>query len=163
MDRLSREQRSRNMSRIRAQNTTPELLVRFLLHRSGYRFSLHRRDLPGSPDIVLPKHKTVVFVHGCFWHRHAQCRYAAMPKTRPEFWRQKFRDNTRRDRRAKSQLTELGWRVLVIWECQTKGNRTLSELLRGALPAVAEARTVTEPLSATPRIGASTGEAELHR
>lgn len=163
MDRLSREQRSWNMSQIRARNTTPELLVRSLLHRSGYRFRLHRRDLPGSPDIVLPKHKIVVFVHGCFWHQHAQCRYATMPKTRPEFWRQKFRDNLRRDRRAKSQLSKLGWRVLVVWECQTRCCQTLAKHLREALPAIAEIRTVTEPLSAAPRIGASTGEARPHR
>jgi DNA mismatch endonuclease (patch repair protein) len=146
MDRLSKEQRSWNMSQIRAQDTSPELLVRSLLHRSGYRFRLHRRDLPGSPDLVLPKHRVVVFVHGCFWHRHARCRNAAMPQTRREFWKQKFQDNIRRDRRATSQLTKLGWRVLVIWECQTKDIRTLAKHMGAVLPALAENRTVCDPM-----------------
>lgn len=145
MDRLSKEHRSWNMSRIRAQNTSPELLVRSILHRSGYRFRLHRRDLPGSPDIVLPKHKIVVFVHGCFWHRHARCRLAAMPKSRPEFWRQKFRENARRDRRAVALLTALGWRVIVIWECETRNSRSLADLITKVLPAVRKRRTIADP------------------
>lgn len=144
MDRLSKEQRSWNMSRIKGANTTPELLVRSVLHHSGYRFRLHRRDLPGRPDIVLPKHNIVVFVHGCFWHRHEQCINAVMPKTRTEFWRQKFEDNTRRDHQALSQLTELGWRVLVIWECQTKNILTLAELLKTEIPAPPDIRTETD-------------------
>jgi DNA mismatch endonuclease, patch repair protein len=145
MDRLSKEHRSWNMARIRAQNTSPELLVRSMLHRSGYRFRLHRRDLPGSPDIVLPKHNVVVFVHGCFWHRHARCRLAAMPKSRSEFWRQKFRDNVRRDRRAIAHLTKLGWRVIVIWECETRDSRSLAELIARVLPAVPKRRTIADP------------------
>jgi DNA mismatch endonuclease (patch repair protein) len=145
MDRLSKERRSWNMSRIRGQNTSPELLVRSLLHRSGFRFRLHRRDLPGRPDIVLPKHRTVVFVHGCFWHRHPRCRLAAMPKSRPEFWRQKFRENVRRDRRAVFQLNGLGWRVIVIWECETRDSRSLAELIARVLPGVPKRRTIADP------------------
>ena len=87
------EQRSRNMSAIKSKNTKPEIAVRKLLHSMGYRFRLHRKDLPGSPDIVLPKYKTVIFVHGCFWHRHENCKYASTPKTRKEFWEKKFREN----------------------------------------------------------------------
>lgn len=145
MDKLSKEHRSWNMSRIRAQNTTPELIVRSLLHRSGYRFRIHRRDLPGSPDIVLPKYKIVIFVHGCFWHRHVRCRLAATPKSRPEFWRRKFLANARRDRRAVAQLTELGWRVVVIWECETRDSRSLAKLISRVLPAVPKRRTIADP------------------
>jgi DNA mismatch endonuclease (patch repair protein) len=145
MDRLSKEHRSWNMSRIRAQNTSPELLVRSMLHSAGYRFRLHRRDLPGSPDIVLPKHKLAFFVHGCFWHRHARCRLAAVPKSRPDFWRKKFSDNVKRDRRAVSQLTKMGWRVCVIWECETRDLQSLVERLAAVLPEVPKRRTIAAP------------------
>lgn len=110
--------RSRNMAAIRGRDTSPELKVRRLLHRLGYRFRLHRRDLPGSPDIVLPRHKTVVFVHGCFWHRHPGCRYATTPKTREEFWSRKFEQNVQRDHHQQKQLQEMGWSVMVVWECE---------------------------------------------
>lgn len=146
MDRLSKEHRSWNMSRIRAQDTSPELLVRSLLHRSGFRFRLYRRDLPGSPDIVLPKHKVVVFVHGCFWHRHPGCRLAAAPQSRQQFWRQKFRTNVRRDRRNVSQLITLGWHVITIWECETRDSRALAGLITSILPAVPKRRTIADPL-----------------
>jgi DNA mismatch endonuclease (patch repair protein) len=108
------------MSRIRGKDTKPEKLVRSLLHRMGYRFRLHRRDLPGTPDIVLPKYKTVLFVHGCFWHRHKSCKYAYTPKSRVEFWQEKFRSNVDRDKKARRALKQNGWQVVVIWECQTK-------------------------------------------
>ena len=114
------EQRSRNMSAIKSKNTKPEIAVRKLLHSMGYRFRLHRKDLPGSPDIVLPKYKTVIFVHGCFWHRHENCKYATTPKTRPAFWESKFNENIRRDRTNQNNLIKLGWKVLVIWECDLK-------------------------------------------
>ena len=114
------EQRSRNMSAIKSKNTKPEIAVRRLLHSMGYRFRLHRKDLPGSPDIVLPKYKTVIFVHGCFWHRHENCKYATTPKTRPAFWESKFNENIRRDRTNQNNLIKLGWKVLVIWECDLK-------------------------------------------
>ncbi|HQO62897.1 MAG TPA: DNA mismatch endonuclease Vsr [Syntrophorhabdus sp.] len=129
MDTLTKEKRSWNMSRIRSKNTGPERLVRSLLHSMGYRFRLHSRTLPGSPDIVLPKYKTVIFVHGCYWHCHKNCRYAYIPKTRKEFWRQKFEANIKRDRQARRKLRELGWRPVVIWECKTKNKDKLGEYL----------------------------------
>lgn len=129
VDRLSKERRSWNMSRIGGRDTKPELIVRSLLHRMGYRFRLHRRDLPGSPDIVLPRHRALILVHGCFWHRHPGCRYACMPRTRTEFWKAKFATNVDRDRRQIQQLEILGWRVLVVWECQTRDVPQLVEWL----------------------------------
>jgi DNA mismatch endonuclease (patch repair protein) len=120
MDILSKKKRSWNMSRIKGTNTKPEKVVRSFLHRQGYRFVLHRRDLPGSPDVVLPKHKTVVFVHGCFWHRHEGCKFAYTPKTRRDFWEEKFRTNVERDVANTKKLEDLGWKVAVIWECQTE-------------------------------------------
>jgi DNA mismatch endonuclease, patch repair protein len=120
MDMLSKEKRSWNMSRIRSKDTEPEKVVRSLLHRMGYRFRLHVRSLPGSPDVVMPKFKTVLFVHGCFWHRHSGCRYAYTPKSRTDFWNQKFEQNIRSDEKAGLSLQSLGWRVVVIWECETR-------------------------------------------
>ncbi len=120
VDKLTPEKRSWNMSRIRSKNTKPELIVRSLLHRMGFRFRLHRKDLPGKPDIVLPKYKTVIFVHGCFWHRHKDCKVATTPSTRREFWEKKFKDNVARDERNQRQLRQLGWHVYVLWECEVK-------------------------------------------
>jgi len=117
------------MAAIRCKDTSPELRVRRLLHHLGYRFRLHRRDLPGSPDIVLPKHRTVVFVHGCFWHRHPGCRYATTPKTRADFWTNKFEQNIRRDHHQQQQLREMGWSVMVIWECELRGLQSLKARL----------------------------------
>jgi len=119
MDTLTKQRRSWNMSRIKGSNTGPERVVRSILHRMGYRFRLHRKDLPGKPDITLPKHKTVIFVHGCFWHRHKGCKDATLPKTRPSFWRNKLEGNAVRDRLKERALRKAGWRVLVIWECRT--------------------------------------------
>jgi DNA mismatch endonuclease (patch repair protein) len=118
MDKLTPEHRSWNMGRIRSGNTKPELAVRSLLHRMGYRFRLHRKDLPGKPDIILPKYKTVVFVHGCFWHRHMSCQYAYAPKSRVKFWEEKFKSNIERDNRNQAELEAIGWKVIVIWECE---------------------------------------------
>ena len=120
MDKISKERRSWNMSRIRARNTKPEYAVRSIMHRLGLRFRLHRKDLPGKPDIVLPKHKTVVFVHGCYWHRHSGCRNATTPSTNREFWEKKFEENVKRDERNKKKLEELGWSVITLWECEIK-------------------------------------------
>jgi len=114
------EQRSRNMSAIISKNTKPEIKVRKILHSMGYRFRLHSKDLPGSPDIVLPKYKTVIFVHGCFWHRHENCKYASTPKTRKEFWNKKFTENKKRDSEIQEKIKILDWRSVVIWECETK-------------------------------------------
>jgi len=122
------------MSRIRGLNTKPEIVVRSMLHRMGYRFRLHQRRLPGNPDIVLPKYRTVIFVHGCFWHRHQRCGLAYSPKSRAEFWQEKFAGNVKRDRVKARQLKKLGWRVGVIWECDTADDaclqRKLSQILR---------------------------------
>jgi DNA mismatch endonuclease (patch repair protein) len=125
----SREQRSRNMAAIRGKNTKPELKVRSALHALGYRFRLHRRDLPGNPDIVLPKHRTAIFVHGCFWHCH-DCSYGkVMPATRAEFWRHKRAGNVERDKRHAAAIARLGWKVLIIWECQTREPVALKSIL----------------------------------
>ena len=123
------EQRSRNMSAIKSKNTKPEIKVRKVLHSMGYRFRLHSKDLPGSPDIVLPKYKTVIFVHGCFWHRHENCKYASTPKTRKEFWNKKFTENKKRDSEIQEKIKILDWRSVVIWECETKNIENLREKL----------------------------------
>lgn len=134
-DSLTKERRSWNMSRIRAENTRPEVMVRSILHRMGYRFRLHVRSLPGKPDIVLPKFKTVLFVHGCFWHRHEGCKYAYNPKSRVDFWQTKFLQNVERDREVEKQLKELGWKVRVVWECEVarllNNPPELDKLIRG--------------------------------
>ena len=121
------EQRSRNMSAIKSKNTKPEIKVRKVLHSMGYRFRLHSKDLPGSPDIVLPKYKTVIFVHGCFWHRHENCKYASTPKTRKEFWNKKFTENKKRDLEIQEKIKILDWRSVVIWECETKNIENLRD------------------------------------
>lgn len=117
MDVVDRATRSRMMSGIRGKNTKPELAVRSFLHRAGLRFRLHAA-LPGKPDLVFPRYRTVVFVHGCFWHRHEGCRYATTPASNPRFWQKKFATNVLRDEKVRQQLEELGWCVLVIWACQ---------------------------------------------
>jgi DNA mismatch endonuclease (patch repair protein) len=132
VDVLTREQRSALMARIRGKNTRPELLVRKLAHSLGYRFRLHQRKLPGSPDIVFARLKKVILVHGCFWHRH-NCGYAYMPKSRRKFWAQKFASNISRDRRDRIALRRAGWDVLVIWECETKSNDLLRRRVSGFL------------------------------
>ena len=126
------EQRSRNMSAIKSKNTKPEIAVRKLLYSMGYRFRLHRKDLPGSPDIVLPKYKTVIFVHGCFWHRHENCKYTSTPKTRQEFWENKFKANINRDNLNQANLSLRGWKIIIIWECQLKGD--MKKFIRELLP-----------------------------
>jgi len=118
------------MSRINSRDTSPDLKVRSILHSSGYRFRLHRKDLPGKPDIVLPKYRTVIFVHGCFWHRHLDCKYAYTPKSNIEFWEKKFTANLERDWRNTEFLEQDGWTVKVVWECQTKNEVKLADLVR---------------------------------
>jgi DNA mismatch endonuclease, patch repair protein len=120
--------RSRMMSGIRGKNTKPEMLVRRALFASGYRFRLHRRDLPGAPDIVLPGRKVAIFAHGCFWHMHAGCKNSKIPSTRPDFWRSKLEGNVERDRRAIELLLTDGWRVLTVWECATRDPVALASL-----------------------------------
>ena len=122
-DHLSPERRSWNMSRIRNKNTKPEIVVRSILHGLGFRFTVNgpkNKKLPGKPDIVLPKYRTVVFVHGCYWHRHRGCKETTTPKTRTEWWQAKFDGNVERDKRNQRELKKLGWKVIVVWECETK-------------------------------------------
>lgn len=120
MDRISPEERSRIMSHIRSKDTKPEKRLRSLLHRLGFRFRLHRKDLPGTPDIVLPKYRTVIFVHGCFWHQHPGCKKATLPRSNVEFWKNKLEKNIERDKEVEKKLIETGWNVIVIWECEIK-------------------------------------------
>ena len=121
-DIFTREKRSWNMSRIKGKDTKPELLLRKLLHRRGFRFRLHDKKLPGKPDIVLPRYRTVIFVNGCFWHRHPGCRYAYTPKSRQEFWSSKFEATVKRDKEKEERLKTEGWNVIVVWECELKKN-----------------------------------------
>ncbi|PCR97677.1 very short patch repair endonuclease [Pseudomonas fluorescens] len=132
-DRLSSQRRSWNMSRIKSQDTAPELAVRKVLYGMGYRYRLHCAAVPGKPDIVLKRFKAVIFVHGCFWHRHLGCKLSYMPKSREEFWLKKFEANVQRDEMVKKQLSDLGWKSLIIWECETKKSETIEHLLRGFL------------------------------
>ena len=133
MDNLTDKQRAYCMSRIRAANTAPEMIVRRRVHGLGYRFRLHRKDLPGCPDIVLPRHRKVIFVHGCFWHMHV-CQYGRVkPKTNRHYWQAKRLGNVRRGRENTRKLRRLGWKVLVVWECWTRDSGQLIERLRGSL------------------------------
>lgn len=116
-DVVDQQTRSRMMAGIRGKNTKPELLLRRALHARGFRYRLHGRDVPGKPDLVLPKHQAVVFVHGCFWHHHQGCRFATTPSTRPDFWQAKFTANRSRDAKVASMLTRDGWRIATVWEC----------------------------------------------
>lgn len=118
MDIVSPEKRSRMMAGIKGKDTKPELVVRKLVHGMGFRYRLHRKDLPGSPDLVFPRLKKVIFVHGCFWHRHPGCRFAYTPKSNTRFWQDKLEGNVRRDALASAALDALGWEVLIVWECE---------------------------------------------
>ena len=128
-DIVDSRRRSENMSRIKGRDTAPELAVRRIAHGLGLRFRLHRKDLPGRPDLIFPKHRLAVFVHGCFWHRHAGCRYAYTPKSRTAFWTEKFARNVARDRRNEEALRNLGWQVLVIWECEMRDEENVRQNL----------------------------------
>lgn len=129
-DPLSHEQRSRQMALVRAKNTKPELRVRRAAHALGFRYRLHRRDIPGSPDLVFPSKNKIIFVHGCFWHRHKGCSRCRLPKSRLNFWKPKFKSNVERDKKVRKELRRLGWNVLVIWECQTMHKEGLKTSLR---------------------------------
>jgi DNA mismatch endonuclease, patch repair protein len=122
VDPISGQRRSWNMSRIRSRDTAPEVRLRSLLHRAGFRFRLHGSKLPGRPDIVLARYRAVILVHGCFWHRHQNCRNATTPGTRREFWQAKFDSNVARDSRNEAALAAAGWNVLVVWECELKAD-----------------------------------------
>lgn len=127
-DRITKAQRSRNMARVKNKNTAPELIVRKTLHRLGFRFRLYRSDLPGNPDIVLPRHHKIVFVHGCFWHGHT-CPRGKRPSTRQDFWNRKLDGNQKRDKANQDKLKELGWEILIVWECQVKNVDNLEKQL----------------------------------
>ena len=132
-DIVSRRRRSELMARIRTRDTVPELAVRRIAHRMSLRFRLQRKDLPGCPDLVFPKHRLAVFVHGCFWHRHEGCRYASTPKSRIDFWTEKFVANVVRDARQAAALRALGWRVLVIWQCETRDEAAVERKLSASI------------------------------
>ena len=132
MDRISKLKRNQLMSRVKQKDTAPELTVRRRLHSLGYRFRLHSKQLVGTPDIVLPKHKAVIFVHGCFWHGH-NCRKGKLPETRKEFWKAKINKNQSRDSKCELALREQGYRVLVVWECEVKDQEKLTILLQECL------------------------------
>lgn len=129
-DTFSKAKRSEIMSRIGQRNTQPELITRRLLHRLGYRFRLHRRDLPGTPDIVLPRHRKIVLVHGCFWHGHDGCSRSTLPATNRDFWERKIEANKERDRIALAELQALGWDCLVVWQCQVRDRAALADQIR---------------------------------
>lgn len=129
MDVHTPEQRSFNMSRIKSRDTKPEKIVRSLLHRLGYRFRLHVKKLPGCPDIVLPRYKTIIYVHGCFWHRHSGCRYTTTPMSNSDTWAKKFQENVIRDKKNSEEAKRLGWRPIIIWECEIHDSQKLQERL----------------------------------
>jgi len=129
MDLLTKEKRSWNMSRIKGKDTKPEIIVRSILHKNGFRFRLNRKDLPGKPDIVLPKYQTVILVHGCFWHRHPRCKFAYNPKSRVKFWQNKFSENVERDKNVRKKLRRMGWKVIVVWECELRNMEKLKNVL----------------------------------
>jgi len=129
LDTFTRGKRSEIMRRVKSIDTKPELLVRSLLHRLGFRFRIHSKDLPGKPDIVLAKYKTIIFVHGCFWHQHSRCKEADLPASRRDYWVSKFEKNIKRDRINSRRLRLLGWKVVLVWECETKNSIKLAERL----------------------------------
>jgi DNA mismatch endonuclease (patch repair protein) len=136
VDKLNPEQRSKNMAAVKGKNTTPEIRVRRMLHKMGYQFRLYRKDLPGKPDIVLPRHRLCIFVHGCFWHQHSGCKRATIPESNREFWVQKFQGTLERDERSKAELAARGWRICIIWECETKHEALLSLSIQQCLNPV---------------------------
>lgn len=133
VDRISPEARSRNMSKIRNADTGPEMAVRRMIHSMGHRYCLHRRDLPGCPDLIFPSKRKIIFVHGCFWHRHPDCKYAYRPKSRTEFWMNKLESNRLRDERNLEELGKTGWECLVIWECEITDTESLREKISAFL------------------------------
>lgn len=136
MDIWSKDKRSDVMSRIRSKNTKPEIDLRSCLHAAGFRFRIHRKDLPGKPDIVLPKYKTVIFVHGCFWHYHANCNEGRIPSTNSKFWQTKLSKTIERDVSHQAALTAAGWQVIIIWECELEGKQRLERTLQSLIDKI---------------------------
>jgi DNA mismatch endonuclease, patch repair protein len=162
-DNITRQHRSWVMSRIRGGGTKPELIVRSMLHRAGYRFSLRSARLPGRPDIVMPKFQTVVLVHGCFWHNHRGCSISKVPKSNTEFWQRKLQANMERDRKARSQLRRLGWNIIVVWECQVMRDpgTVLKRIMHHLEKASGEPRRVYQTVERGTLLKAA--EKRLHR
>lgn len=133
MDKISPERRSANMGRIRSKDTSPEVVLRRLIHGLGYRFRLHRRDLPGKPDIVFPARRKIIFMHGCFWHQHPGCPEGRIPGFRPEYWIAKLKRNQARDEGNRALLEQQGWRILVVWECELKDTAAVTKAVRNFL------------------------------
>ena len=148
MDPLSQAQRSAHMARIRRSETKPELIVRRLLHRLGYRFRVQLKGVPGRPDVAFPGRRKAVMVHGCFWHQHEGCRLAHVPSSRPEFWSAKFARNKERDARLQAKAEAAGWAVLVVWECETKNLGSLQSSLQGFLGAAKLEASALHPSTA---------------
>ncbi|MDH1077109.1 very short patch repair endonuclease [Pseudomonas nitroreducens] len=138
MDIVDPARRSRMMSGIRGKDTKPEMLVRRFLHAHGYRYRLHRKDLPGKPDIVIPRLKACIFVHGCFWHHHEGCSFAVLPKSRPDFWKAKLLANSSRDKQVIESLNDAGWTTIVIWECELRRPDASLQALLGRLRELEE-------------------------
>ncbi|WP_448141860.1 very short patch repair endonuclease [Stenotrophomonas bentonitica] len=147
VDVVTKGVRSRMMAGIRAKNTKPEMQVRKHLHRLGFRYALHRRDLPGNPDIVLHKHHVAIMVHGCFWHGHSECKYAKLPSTRPEFWSKKIAANIARDRLVIGELRAMEWRVAIVWECVLR--RDADPCLAEVVAFIRSDRAYLEPCSSS--------------
>lgn len=133
MDFLTPQKRSKLMANVRSKNTSTELAVCKIVNSLGFRFRLHRKELPGNPDLVFAPRKSVIFVHGCFWHRHNGCKYATMPKTNAKFWREKFEKNVLRDKQARRTLRKMGWAVLIVWQCELKRAEALKTKIKGFL------------------------------
>lgn len=133
MDTFTKQKRSEVMAKIRGKDTKPEKIVRSLLHQMGFRFRLHNKMLPGKPDICLPKHETVIFVHGCFWHNHTKCKGGRLPKSNLEYWQPKIQRNVERDKMRQRSLRKLGWKVIVIWECELKAENRLRSKIQKSL------------------------------
>lgn len=142
-DHLTPEKRSWNMAQIKGKDTKPEVLVRSMLHRAGYRFRKNVKSLPGKPDIVLPKYRTVIFVHGCFWHRHKGCKYATTPGTNVEFWQKKFERNISNDQKHARELRRLGWNIITVWDCQLKKPERVLHKMERALTDTDQQKTVS--------------------
>lgn len=130
MDTLTKSERSRRMALIRGKDTKPEIAVRKLIHSMGYRYRLHRADIPGKPDLVFGPRRKVIFIHGCFWHCHSGCKNARMPKSKIEFWKPKLESNAKRDKRVRWLLRKQGWKTMTIWECEVKDERRLRSAVR---------------------------------
>ena len=141
-DIVSKKKRSEMMSGIKGKDTKPEIATRKMMYKMGLRYRLHRKDLPGKPDIVLGTIKLAIFVHGCFWHRHNQCKYSYSPKTRVNFWEKKFKDNVKRDMNNRHALEELGWKSAVIWECQTKDPNDLKKNILNIIESSKKDRSI---------------------